>query len=75
MALEDCWVPQELELKIEQPLKIVVQRRAAIGDVIMATGVVRELKRLYGATAEIAVATDNIHVFKNNPHISFMQSR
>lgn len=59
----------ELKLKIDRPLNILVRRRAAIGDVIMATGVVRELKKQYGASANIDVLTEQIEVFRNNPHI------
>ena len=58
-----------MQLKIKKTINICVKRRAAIGDVIMTTGVVRELKRLYGDTANITVATDYPGVFKNNPHI------
>jgi ADP-heptose:LPS heptosyltransferase len=56
-------------MKIETPTQILVRRRAAIGDVIMSTAVVRELKRLYGDSAVIDVATDNISIYRNNPHI------
>lgn len=56
-------------MQLEQPINILVQRRAAIGDVIMTTGVVRELKRQYGANANIDVATDFAEPFCNNPHI------
>ena len=41
----------------------------AIGDVIMTTGVVRELKRRYGADANIDIATDFAEPFRNNPNI------
>jgi ADP-heptose:LPS heptosyltransferase len=58
-----------IDLKIEQPINILVQRRAAIGDTVMTTGIVRELKRLYGANAYIDVATDCAEVYRNNPHI------
>jgi len=59
----------EYQLKIEQPINILVQRRAAIGDVIMTTGVVRELKLRYGNDANIDVATDCFEVYRNNPHV------
>ena len=55
--------------KIKKPIDILVQRRAAIGDVIMSTALVRELKLRYGRTANIDVATDKPSVYKNNPHI------
>jgi len=56
-------------MKLEQPINILVQRRAAIGDVIMTTGVVRELKRRYGDQANIDIATDFAEPYRNNPHI------
>lgn len=56
-------------MKIEQPVKILVQRRAAIGDVIMTTGVVRELQRKYNGAATIDVATDFPDVYANNPYV------
>lgn len=54
-------------MNIERPLQILVRRRAALGDVIMSTGVVRELKRKYNC--EIDVATEYPNVFNNNPHV------
>jgi len=57
-------------MNIENPVKILVQRTAAMGDVIMSTGVVRELRRRYGDTAQITVATDFLEVYRNNPHIN-----
>ena len=59
----------ELQLKINLPVNILVKRRAAIGDVIMTTGVVRELKKIYGQNANIVIATDALEVYRNNPHI------
>lgn len=56
-------------MKIEKPINILIQRRAAIGDVIMTTGVVRELKRRYGTDAMIDIATDFAEPYRNNPHI------
>jgi len=56
-------------MTLEQPINILVQRRAAIGDVIMTTGVVRELKRRYGDNAQIDIATDFAEAYRNNPHI------
>jgi ADP-heptose:LPS heptosyltransferase len=54
-------------MNIEKPLQILVRRRAALGDVIMSTGVVRELKNRY--TCEIDVATEFPNVFDNNPYV------
>jgi ADP-heptose:LPS heptosyltransferase len=64
------WDLLEPQLKIKRPINICVKRRAAIGDVVMTTGVVRELKKKYGTTAEITVATDYPGAYKNNPHIT-----
>lgn len=54
-------------MKIETPIQILVRRRAALGDVIMSTGVVRELKQRYQCT--IDVATEFPNVYDNNPHV------
>jgi ADP-heptose:LPS heptosyltransferase len=56
-------------MKLEKPYNILVNRRAAIGDVIMTTGVVRELKKRYGDNANIDVITENIGIYRNNPHV------
>jgi ADP-heptose:LPS heptosyltransferase len=54
-------------MNIERPQQILVRRRAALGDVIMSTGVVRELKNRY--RCEIDVATEFPNVFDNNPFV------
>jgi ADP-heptose:LPS heptosyltransferase len=54
-------------LNIERPQQILVRRRAALGDVIMSTGVVRELKNRYAC--EIDVATEFPNVYDNNPYV------
>ena len=56
-------------MKLEVPTAILVRRRAALGDVVVATGVLRELKALYGDNCVIDVATQHPTVFDNNPHI------
>lgn len=56
-------------MKIEKPTKILLRRRTAIGDVIMSTGVARELRNKYGRDAIINVATDEIAAYRNNPNI------
>jgi ADP-heptose:LPS heptosyltransferase len=58
-------------MNIETPINILVRRRAAIGDVIMSTGVVRELKKRY-RQANIDVVTEKLSVWRNNPHIRNM---
>ncbi len=54
-------------MKIEKSQNILVRRRAALGDVIMSTGVVRELKKRYHC--EIDVATEFPNVYDNNPNV------
>lgn len=54
-------------MKIERPQQILVRRRAALGDVIMSTGVVRELKNRYHC--EVDIATEFPNVYDNNPHV------
>ena len=55
-------------MKLEQPINILVRRRAAIGDTIMSTAVVRELTKRYN-NCNIDVATEFVEVYRNNPHI------
>jgi ADP-heptose:LPS heptosyltransferase len=54
-------------IKIEKPQQVLVRRRAALGDVIMSTGVVRELKKRYHC--DIDVATEFPNVYDNNPNV------
>jgi ADP-heptose:LPS heptosyltransferase len=56
-------------MKLDKPINILVQRRSAIGDVVMTTGVVRELKARYGDNAQIDIGTDCLGVYRNNPHV------
>jgi ADP-heptose:LPS heptosyltransferase len=56
-------------LIIEKPIEILIRRRAALGDVVYTTGVVRELKRKYGANANITMWTEFTDVYKNNPDV------
>jgi ADP-heptose:LPS heptosyltransferase len=55
-------------MNIERPTQILVRRRAALGDVIMSTGVVRELKHRY-PDADIDVITEHVDVYRDNPHV------
>jgi ADP-heptose:LPS heptosyltransferase len=48
---------------------ILVKRRAALGDVVMSTGVVRELYKLHDGRCAITVETEFPLVYKNNPYI------
>lgn len=54
-------------MNIERSQQILVRRRAALGDVLMSTGVVRELKKRY--QCEIDVATEFPNVYDNNPYV------
>jgi ADP-heptose:LPS heptosyltransferase len=56
-------------MKLETPISILVRRRAALGDVVVATGLLRELKAKYGDNCVIDVATEYPSVFANNPHV------
>lgn len=59
-------------MKFEKPINILVRRRAAIGDVIMTTGVIREMKKAYKQNANIDIITEFPEVYRNNPHIRHM---
>jgi hypothetical protein len=52
--------------------KILVIRSGALGDVILATGIVRELNKFYSGQCSIDVATEYPEVFKNNPYVSLV---
>lgn len=56
-------------MQVETPVTILVKRRAALGDVVMSTGVVRELYRAHGGKCAITVETEFPLVYKNNPYI------
>jgi ADP-heptose:LPS heptosyltransferase len=56
-------------MKIETPISILVKRRAALGDVVMSTAVVRELHKQYNGNCAITVETEFPLVYKNNPYI------
>ena len=48
--------------------KILVIRSGALGDVILASGIVRELHKLHSGDVAIDVATEYPDVFINNPY-------
>lgn len=48
---------------------ILVRRTGAMGDVLLATGVIRKLKNLH-PNHKIIVSTVCTEIFKNNPHVS-----
>ncbi len=61
-------------MKIETPTSILVRRRAALGDVVMSTGVVRELHRHHNGRCSITVETEHPLVYKNNPYIQDLRN-
>jgi len=61
-------------MKIENPTTILVKRRAALGDVVMSTGVVRELYKLHDGQCKITVETEHPLVYKNNPYIADLRN-
>jgi ADP-heptose:LPS heptosyltransferase len=61
-------------MKIETPTTILVRRRAALGDVVMSTGVVRELYRKHEGKCAITVETEFPLVYKNNPYIADLRN-
>jgi len=66
-TIDSCVISQRCHLNIERPQQILVRRRAALGDVIMSTGVVRELKQRYNC--DIDIATEFPNIYDNNPHV------
>ena len=54
---------------LQTPVTILVIRCGAIGDVILATGVVRELFMKYEGQCRIDVATDYREVFDSNEYV------
>ena len=61
-------------MKIEKKIDILVRRRAALGDVIYTTGIIRELYKQYQGNARITVQTDFPDVFANNPYVHHVVS-
>jgi heptosyltransferase III len=57
------------KLQIDRATRILVDRRKAVGDVIMITPVLRELRKQYGPDAFIQVVTEEVNVLENNKHI------
>lgn len=61
---------QPAALKIDKKTRILVDRRKAVGDVIMITPLLRELRKRYGADAFIQVVTEEVGILENNPQIN-----
>ena len=51
--------------------RILIDRRAALGDLVMITPVVREFRRRY-PEAWIQVVTDETGILNNNPHVNLV---
>jgi len=50
--------------------RILIDRRKALGDVLMITPVLHELRRRYGALCWIQVVTEEPHALHNNPDVN-----
>jgi ADP-heptose:LPS heptosyltransferase len=50
--------------------RILIDRRKALGDVLMITPVLKELRRRYGMPSYIQVVTEEPHALHNNPHVN-----
>ena len=50
--------------------RILVDRRKALGDVLMITPVLHELRQRYGTLAWIQVVTEEPHALHNNPDVN-----
>jgi heptosyltransferase III len=61
--------PQTIE-RMATKQKILVIRSGAMGDVLLATPVIRKLFQDRDGFCEIDIATKNTEVFKNNPYIN-----
>lgn len=61
-------------MKIETPTTILVKRRASLGDVVMTTGIVRELNKKHDGQCAITVETEYPLVYKNNPYIADLRN-
>ena len=59
-----------IDRRVDTKKNILVVRPAALGDVIMTTGIVRALKQRHPHAA-IDVATNNFEVFSNSTHIRY----
>lgn len=56
-------------MKIDTKISILIRRRAALGDVVLLTGAVRELYKKYKGCVNIDIQTDHPEVFQNNPYV------
>jgi len=63
-----------MSIELETPIKILVKRRAALGDVVMTTGLVREIFKHYRGNVSITMETDFGLVYKNNPYITDLKN-
>lgn len=56
-------------INLEKTINILVHRKAALGDVVMITPIVRALYEMYEGDADIYVSTDAPEIFKHNPFV------
>jgi len=61
--------------KIELKQKLVLEFHRAPGDVLMMTGLVRDLKRTYGERFQIDVRSQFPAIWRHNPYLTKLSSR
>lgn len=66
-VLRNRWAYYIKHRNFSQP--IVIKRKYAIGDCILATGLIRDIKKIR-PQSKIFVETDYPEVFANNPHVA-----
>lgn len=80
LKIEPVFSPGELQVEAYKPIptvanvsstkrRILVKRKGALGDVILTTPIVRELRRGLSADSVVNVATDCPSVYLNNPDV------
>jgi GT2 family glycosyltransferase/ADP-heptose:LPS heptosyltransferase/predicted SAM-dependent methyltransferase len=69
----EAYKPGEYEMGFVVPpptRKILLKRRAALGDVILTTPIARRLREIHGSDALIDVASDCGSIYVGNPYIN-----
>lgn len=56
--------------KLELKQKLILEFKRAPGDVLMMTGLVRDLKRTYGERFQLDVRTQFPAIWRHNPHLT-----
>jgi ADP-heptose:LPS heptosyltransferase/GT2 family glycosyltransferase/predicted SAM-dependent methyltransferase len=81
LQIEPVFSPGELQIEAYKPdgslavpeisiNRILVKRRAAMGDVVLTTPIVRRLREIHGPDAIIDVASDCGSVYVGNPYVN-----